>query len=89
MIQDTNMDDADDMSIGSSGFSRSRREGHQRPQPMQNLFGSQQNTMPMQAAMGPQGGGMGPGNAGQQGPPGVPPSMMTGPQEWEWLTMSL
>jgi GATA-binding protein len=56
---------------------------------MQNLFGSQQNTMPMQAAMGPQGGGMGPGNAGQQGPPGVPPSMMTGPQEWEWLTMSL
>jgi GATA-binding protein len=89
MIQDTNMDDADDMSIGSSGFSRSRRDTQQRPQPMQNLFGSQQNTMPMQAAMGPQGGGMGPGNAGQQGPPGVPPSMMTGPQEWEWLTMSL
>lgn len=82
------MEDADDMSIGSSGFSRSRKDGA-RNQPMQNLFGSQQNAMSMQAAMSPQGGGMGPGNPGQQIPPGVPPSMMTGPQEWEWLTMSL
>ena len=89
MNQDTNMDDADDMSIGSSGFSRSRRDPQQRPQPMQNLFGSQQNNLPMQAPMVPQGGGIGNANAGQQGPPGVPPSMMTGPQEWEWLTMSL
>jgi len=83
------MDDADDMSIGSSGFSRSRRDGQQRPQPMQNLFGSQQNNLSMQAAMVPQGGGIGNASSGQQGPPGVPPSMMTGPQEWEWLTMSL
>jgi GATA-binding protein len=89
MSQDTNMDDADDMSIGSSGFSRSKRDGQPRTQPMQNLFGSQQNNLTMQAAMVPQGGGMGHANAGQQGPPGVPPSMMTGPQEWEWLTMSL
>lgn len=58
---------------------------------MRGPFDSQQNIVPMQAAMGPQGGGGGPhgGAAGQQGPPGVPPSMMTGPQEWEWLTMSL
>jgi len=89
MGQDTNMDDADDMSIGSSGFSRSRRDGQQRPQPAQNLFGSQQNNLSMQAAMVPQGGGIGNSSSGQQGPPGVPPSMMTGPQEWEWLTMSL
>ena len=89
VTQDTEMGDADDMSIASSGFSRSRKDGQQRLQPMRSPFDSQQNIVPMQAAMGPQGGGGAHGNAGQQGPPGVPPSMMTGPQEWEWLTMSL
>lgn len=88
MNQDTEMGDADEMSIGASGFSRSRKEGQQRLQPMQSSFGAQQNAMPMQAAMGPQGGGGGHASAGQV-PSGVPPSMMTGPQEWEWLTMSL
>lgn len=86
------MGDADDMSMASSGFSRSRKDGQQqRLQAMRNPFDSQQNIVPMQAAMGPQGGGGPHGNLGgqQQGPPGVPPSMMTGPQEWEWLTMSL
>ncbi|KAK4550754.1 hypothetical protein LTR36_000333 [Oleoguttula mirabilis] len=60
----------------------------------------QPNLMPMQAAMGPQGGTPGP-TQGQHPqmmmgpldpndlPPGIPPGMMTGPQEWEWLTMSL
>lgn len=88
MNQDTEMGDAEDMSIGASGFSRARKEGQPRLQPMHSSFGAQQNTMPMQAAMGPQGGGGGHANAGQV-PSGVPPSMMTGPQEWEWLTMSL
>jgi len=73
----------------------------------------QPNVMPMQAPMGPSGGGaqqrMTP--AQKQMPmqvplpmpmpmqmpsfdandmaTGIPPGMMTGPQEWEWLTMSL
>ena len=59
------------------------------------------NAMTMQAPMGPQGGTaqgppMGPAgplmgpNAQHPGMPhGIPAGMMTGPQEWEWLTMSL
>ncbi|KAI7615019.1 hypothetical protein KC343_g10266 [Hortaea werneckii] len=88
---------------------------------------SQPNAIPMQAPMGPQGGGQQQAPAGfnfdsnqfqpasvptssQEGftmpngmempafdpnmdlgelPPGVQPGVMTGPQEWEWLTMSL
>lgn len=46
---------------------------------------------PMHAQMVPAGGGsvqqMQPGPHGP--PPGIPTNMMTGPQEWEWLTMSL
>lgn len=86
--QDTEMGDADDMSASFGGSSRSRKDPQTRLQPMQNSFGSQ-NTTPMQASMGPQGGGPGSSGSGQQPPSGVPPSMMTGPQEWEWLTMSL
>ena len=66
-------------------------EGVPGMQPVQSAFPTQHNNLPMQAAMGPQGGGMpGPAAAaGQQGPQGLPQGMMTGPQEWEWLTMSL
>ncbi|KAK3706361.1 Sodium- and chloride-dependent GABA transporter 1 [Vermiconidia calcicola] len=47
-----------------------------------NDLPNQPNTVPMQAPMGPQGG------TDEQGK--LPPGMaMTGPQEWEWLTMSL
>ena len=81
--QDTEMGDADDMSLG--GGLRSRKDAQSKVPPMHGQFSSQQNTMPMQAAMGPQGGSA----SGPQPPPGVPPNMMTGPQEWEWLTMSL
>lgn len=44
---------------------------------------SGQNALSMQAPMGPQGGGSAP-QPGQN-----LPSNMSGPQEWEWLTMSL
>lgn len=54
--------------------------------------GSTKASIPsMHAQMVPQGGGpahqMQPGPSGP--PPGIPTNMMTGPQEWEWLTMSL
>lgn len=69
--------------------------------PPATTLASQPNSMPMQAAMGPQGGTPGPAQGPQPQmmmmgpmdpnnlPPGIPPDMMTGPQEWEWLTMSL
>ncbi|KAK5127701.1 hypothetical protein LTR08_004328 [Meristemomyces frigidus] len=62
------------------------------PQPVATMsLGS--NPMPMQAPMGPQGGTDMSGSSQQQqmmmGATGIPPGMMTGPQEWEWLTMSL
>jgi len=82
---DTEMGDAEE--IGG----KSLNEEPSSMQPMQNTFVAQQSNLPMQAAMGPQGGGV-PGPvaaAGQQAPSGVPQGMMTGPQEWEWLTMSL
>lgn len=47
---------------------------------------------PMHAQMVPQGGGSAHQmQSGPNGPPppGIPTNMMTGPQEWEWLTMSL
>jgi GATA-binding protein len=47
---------------------------------------------PMHAQMVPAGGGSTgqPMPSGQNGPPsGIPANLMAGPQEWEWLTMSL
>ena len=79
------MGDAEDVA------GRSVKEGPPGIQSIQNTLVAQQSNLPMQAAMGPQGGGVpGPAAAaGQQAPSGVPQGMMTGPQEWEWLTMSL
>lgn len=65
------------------------------PSPMaSNSMASQSNAMSMQAPMGPQGGGMPPTSQPLQNiPEGLPAGMqtgsMTGPREWEWLTMSL
>lgn len=83
--QDTEMGDADDVA------GKSTKDGPAGMQPMQGTFSAQQGNMGMQAAMGPQGGGAqsSAGATGQQAPSGVPPGMNTGPQEWEWLTMSL
>ena len=89
---DTEMPDAEDATVKVSG--RGKNEGTQLTQPRlaPNTLSPQPNAVSMQAPMGPQGGGP----AGQSGrpsqqslPPGVSPGAMTGPQEWEWLTMSL
>lgn len=50
--------------------------------PAANAAPTKTNMPPMHAQMVPPGGGTLP-------PPGIPTDMMTGPQEWEWLTMSL
>lgn len=55
---------------------------------------SQQGAMPTQTAMGPQAGGMAPTSQPLQNipegmPAGMQPKAMSGPREWEWLTMSL
>lgn len=79
---DTEMGDAE-----STTSSKSQGNGLQQQHALaQSLKG---NAPPMHAQMVPQGGTqqMGPGPQGQPG--SIPPSMMTGPQEWEWLTMSL
>lgn len=62
--------------------------------PMQAQMGPQGGTpMPMSMSAAAGGQQMQPGGGGMMGghgpPPGIPPGMMTGPQEWEWLTMSL
>ncbi|KAK4898497.1 Sodium- and chloride-dependent GABA transporter 1 [Elasticomyces elasticus] len=61
-----------------------------------NMMPPPPDFMPMQgpSMMGPPHGGpmlQGPLMLGPNGelPPGVHPGMLTGPQEWEWLTMSL
>lgn len=64
-----------------------------------NASSSPSLTMSMQAPMGPQGGtstpqamSMSSPNSNQQSAQNqanIPANMMTGPQEWEWLTMSL
>lgn len=56
-----------------------------------NAASTKTSIPPMHAQMVPQGSGpvhqIQPGS--QAPPPGIPTNMMTGPQEWEWLTMSL
>jgi len=75
------MGDASDAKL----VDKNNRDGTQ-PMQMQGSFPAQPNAMPMQAAMGPQGGtSQNAMAAGQQNPSG----MSSGPQEWEWLTMSL
>lgn len=66
----------------------------QPPQTVPNPLASQPNALSMQAPMGPQGGGIPPTSQPLQNiPEGLPAGMqagaMTGPREWEWLTMSL
>lgn len=85
---DVEMGDTDEASPAKSG-GRTRRDLNSPQQQLApNVLPSQSNTMPMQAVMGPQGGNM-PGQPPHAPPPGMQPGMMTGPQEWEWLTMSL
>lgn len=93
---DTEMPDADAVGakrpagIGNAAMSTTPRSA---TLSASNPISSQPNLVSMQAPMGPQGGGARGGpNANDKAeglPPGISPEMMSGPQEWEWLTMSL
>lgn len=68
--------------------------GTQSQQLAPNPQSSQPNAMSMQAPMGPQGGTVPPTSQPLQNipeglPAGMQPSELSGPREWEWLTMSL
>lgn len=86
---DTEMADVDE--IGSMG---NMRDPMKAAQSALNSMPAKANAPPMHASMFPQGGGgqaashLSPGSNNGP-PPGIPASMLTGPQEWEWLTMSL
>lgn len=85
-----------DTEMVDAGVEKSRTDGRstQTAPFASNQLSSQPNAMPMQAAMGPQGGGMPPTSQPLQNipeglPAGMQPGSMSGPREWEWLTMSL
>lgn len=85
---DTEMQDVADR--GKSDGLRSNQPAQLAPNPLP----SQPNTVSMQAPMGPQGGGGPPTSQPLQNipeglPAGMQPTSMSGPREWEWLTMSL
>ncbi|KAF2210781.1 hypothetical protein CERZMDRAFT_106625 [Cercospora zeae-maydis SCOH1-5] len=89
---DTDMLDVDD--AGISAESKVQRDSNKSTHLGSHLMSAKGNAPPMHASMFPQGGGQqhvpqqasGHENAA---PAGIPASMLTGPQEWEWLTMSL
>ncbi|KXT19050.1 hypothetical protein AC579_8764 [Pseudocercospora musae] len=88
---DAELMDTDDVisNPGSKGY----RDDSQTPSFAPNANAMKPNVPSMHAPMVPAGGGPvgnAAGNGQSNGPlPGIPASMMTGPQEWEWLTMSL
>lgn len=86
---DIDMMDVDE-SPNKSG-TRSQQDGKQAVTSASNAPPTKTSMPPMHAQMVPAGGGPGPQmQSGPHGPPpGIPTNMMTGPQEWEWLTMSL
>lgn len=90
-VGDSEMADADDSmsNVPSKGY----KDDSPTSQFSHNVTSLKPNMPPMHAPMIPAGGGPAgnqPGNGQGNGPPpGIPASMMTGPQEWEWLTMSL
>lgn len=83
---DVDMADAEDMIANRNTSSTPRA---QQPLPPTSAP-SQSNPLSMQAPMGPQGGGPGDNtNAHGRLPQDLPADALNGPQEWEWLTMSL
>lgn len=84
---DVEMQDANDSNKTAAG--RNTQMGMQHS-PATSSPSSQMNSGSMPPG---QQGGPANSNTGfsqqQSGPGGIPPNMMTGPQEWEWLTMSL
>ena len=84
---DTEMQDAEDGTKAIAPRRNDPTQSAQGPRLAPNLMPGQ-NALSMQAPMGPQGGTS---TTSQSTSPGGPahPANMTGPQEWEWLTMSL
>jgi len=89
LSQDSEMADAD-VGINKVGSRGPGEESQQQQFPL-GASNLKPNVSAMHASMVPQGGGSGQQmELGQHGnPPSIPSNMMTGPQEWEWLTMSL
>lgn len=90
----SNSIDAEMQDVSTESNRNDGLRGGQPPALAPNPLASQPNTMSMQAPMGPQGGGMPPTSQPLQNiPEGLPAGMqsgsMSGPREWEWLTMSL
>lgn len=91
--EDAEMGNADDTS--GQATNKGKKDGVlQSQQYMQNTASAQPHAVSMQAPMGPQGGTqqglqMGTGQQGVSPGGAIPQGLMTGPQEWEWLTMSL
>jgi GATA-binding protein len=83
---DTEMQDAEGSAKGAATRTGDAAQATQQPRLAPNPPSNTTNTVSMQAPMGPQGGtiAQSAAQAGQGLPPGT-----SGPQEWEWLTMSL
>ena len=88
---DTEMADVED--TNAKGTRGGKTDGAQQQKLAPNSFPSQPDAIAMQPPTRTQGGGPSSNFAtasGSEGlPSGVSPGVMTGPQEWEWLTMSL
>ncbi|USW48208.1 Putative nitrogen regulatory protein areA, GATA [Septoria linicola] len=89
---DSDMIDVDEI---TSRVERSgQRDAPKIQQLVPNISSAKGNAPPMHASMFPQGGGSQLASptatsSNNVPPAGIPASMLTGPQEWEWLTMSL
>lgn len=88
-FNDTAMPDAD-VPVKATGKGKKDSAAQSNQVLAPNSVPAGPNAMPMQAPMGPQGGTMQAHTAAQDDAPSdLQANMMTGPQEWEWLTMSL
>lgn len=85
---DTEMQDAEDGVKGAATRKGDMTQITPQPRLAPSTTAAHPNAVSMQAPMGPQGGGSAAGQSAAQSGQGMPPGM-TGPQEWEWLTMSL
>lgn len=84
---DTDLPDADETPPSRTSTRTAKDAPGQQPPFASGAVGPQPNLVSMQAPMGPQGGT--PAANQGQGVPGIPTGMIQGPQEWDWLTMSL
>nr|POE79406.1 nitrogen regulatory protein area [Quercus suber] len=85
---DVEMQTVEEASPGKAVSKKAKDAHGQMQQPLtSSSMVPQPNNVSMQAAMGPQGGGS--AQSQDLSLTGIPSGMVQGPQEWEWLTMSL